>query len=102
MANELTKYLAHHIDRSQKTHAQIAQEVGFKTPNIISLIKTGRTKLPLERVPAMARALDTPVHTLADLAIKDRGQGLWEMIHECYVKPMLAESGQGSVESRPT
>jgi len=39
------------------TQAELAKAVGIKTPNFVSMIATGRSKLPIARVPAVADAL---------------------------------------------
>lgn len=43
---------------SRKSQKDVADEVGFPSKNVISIIKRGATKLPLDRVEAMAKALD--------------------------------------------
>lgn len=58
MSDSVASYLTNEIMRSRKTQKQIAREAGFPTPNILSMIKTGETKMPLARVPALAQALD--------------------------------------------
>lgn len=41
----------------QKSQREVADEVGFANRNMLSLIKSGQTKLSLDRVPAMAKSL---------------------------------------------
>jgi DNA-binding Xre family transcriptional regulator len=53
--------------RSQREIARIA---GFTQPNMVSMIKTGEAKLPLERVEKLAIALDCDPHHLAQLALE--------------------------------
>ena len=43
---------------ARKSQKDVADEVGFPSKNVISIIKRGSTKLPLDRVEAMAKALD--------------------------------------------
>jgi len=59
-------YLTNAIARSGKSNTQIAAEAGFALPNIISMIKTGKTPLPMARIPAMAKALSTDPNILLD------------------------------------
>lgn len=56
--------------RSTKNQARIASEAGFTSPNMMSLIKSGSTRLPLDRVPALARALDVDPARLLQLAVE--------------------------------
>ena len=60
--------LARYIDRrilelkAMKTQAQIAAEAGYPNPNMITMIKQGTSKVALDRVPALAKALDCTAH----------------------------------------
>lgn len=59
-ATRLAQFLSKRIDalRGTRNQAEIAKIVGYKTPNVITMLKTGATKLPIDRVPSMARALE--------------------------------------------
>ena len=50
-------YLTRLLEISEKSQRQIAEECGYPNPNIISMFKKGHTKVPVEKVPAMAKAL---------------------------------------------
>ena len=56
----LAKYIERRVLelKSKKSQLQIASEAGFPNPNMVTMIKTGTSKLALDRVPSMARALD--------------------------------------------
>lgn len=60
--------------KPKKSQGEIAAEAGFTNPNMVTLIKTGASKLPLDRVPAMARALDCDPKRLFFLALHQDGQ----------------------------
>lgn len=53
-----------------KSQAEIAAESGFVNPNMLSMIKTGSTRLPIDRVPALAQALEVDPRRLLQLAIE--------------------------------
>lgn len=57
----------------KKSQREIALEAGFVNPNIISMIKAGSSKLALDRVPAMAKALDVDPKYLFTLALEQAG-----------------------------
>ena len=69
----LARFITQRIDelRGVKTQREIAAEAGFKRPNIISMFKTGETQLPLERIPAFARALEADPAHIFRLAMQD-------------------------------
>jgi len=59
--------------RYKKSQKDIADSIGFENPNIISQMKRGKLKLALDRVPAMAKALECDPGMLFRLA--------WEQYH---------------------
>lgn len=56
--------------RPVKSQAYIAGEAGFTNPNMISMIKSGATRIPLDRVPALAKSLDVDPARLLQLALE--------------------------------
>lgn len=54
----VAEYLTFHINNSEKTQRQIALEIGYTKPNIITMFKQGSTKLPLDKVGPLAKALE--------------------------------------------
>ncbi|MTJ05841.1 MAG: helix-turn-helix transcriptional regulator [Sediminimonas qiaohouensis] len=44
--------------RPRKSQIEIATEAGFVSVNMLSMLKSGASKLPLDRVPSLARALE--------------------------------------------
>lgn len=67
----LQKFLSKRIQelQSRKSQLEIASEAGFNNANFISMLKSGRSKLALDRVPAMAKALDVDPAYLFRLAL---------------------------------
>ncbi|MCA0272242.1 MAG: XRE family transcriptional regulator [Proteobacteria bacterium] len=59
--------------QGKRTQAEIAAEAGFRTPNVVTMMKTGATKLPLDRVEALAKALETDPALLFRLALQQPG-----------------------------
>lgn len=59
--------------RPKKSQIEIATEAGFVNPNMLSLIKSGATKVPVDRVPALARALETDPRLLFLMALEQAG-----------------------------
>jgi hypothetical protein len=56
--------------RGRKSQATIAAEAGFRHANMLAMIKSGSSKLPLDRVPGLARALDCDAALLFRLALE--------------------------------
>lgn len=59
----VAKYISDQIDLCGKSQKEIAQEIGFDKPNVISMIKKGATKVPHVKIYKMAKALEVdPVY----------------------------------------
>lgn len=54
----VAEFLTKRIDASDKTQRELAEEIGFECPNMLSMLKSGSAKVPLNRVGAIAVALD--------------------------------------------
>lgn len=65
-------YISKRIDalRGRKTQKEIAEQAGYEHANNISMIKNGTSKLPLDRVPALAKSLECDVGELFAVALE--------------------------------
>lgn len=92
--HENTK-LARYVERrvlelkSTKSQLQIANEAGFPNPNMVSLIKNGSSKLALDRVPSMARALECdPAYLLRLTLEQQEGSTAAQALIEIFGTPV--------------
>lgn len=53
----------------RKTQAEIASEAGFANASMLSMLKSGKNKVPLDRVPSLAKALEVDPAYLMRLAL---------------------------------
>lgn len=53
--------LADAIEKSELTQREIADRIGFKNANIISILKTGEARVPLDRISAEVRDNDDQI-----------------------------------------
>ena len=83
-ANRLKKA----IDNSDLTQREIADRVGFKKSNIISMMKTGDTRVPLNRIPALAASLDIDEREFLMLAIEEYHPGVHEVLVDVLGLPL--------------
>lgn len=67
--DRLTTRITALIQASGKSQAQIAEEIGYPKGNIIAMFKMGVTKVPLNKVGPLAKALDTDPADLVRLAL---------------------------------
>jgi transcriptional regulator with XRE-family HTH domain len=56
-----------------KSQKEIASQAGYTNPNMITMLKQGNTKLALDRVAALARALEVDPRRLYLLALDQDG-----------------------------
>jgi hypothetical protein len=54
-----------------RSQTEIARRAGFKSANVLSMIKDGKTKLPPERVLSVAKALDCEPRKLAEMVVRE-------------------------------
>lgn len=68
---QVADFIAKHLDAvaPMKNQKQVAQEAGYPNSNIISMLKTGESKLALDRVLPLARALEAPADELFKLVV---------------------------------
>lgn len=76
MADKQLSRIARFIDKrvdelaSKKSQKEIAEQAGFPKPNIIVMFKQGTTKVPLDRVADLAKALEVEPGFLFSLALE--------------------------------
>lgn len=64
-ASTVAKYLSNKIESSGIKQSDLAHQIGYSKPNIITMFKQGLTKLPISKVKVTAEALNVdPVHLL--------------------------------------
>jgi hypothetical protein len=100
------------LELRPKTQADIASTAGFINANFISMLKTGTSKLALDRVPALAGALECDPALLMRLALEQTvGSTAALALQEILGTPVSANErlwlaeirdAAGSVDPRPT
>lgn len=71
-------YIASQIDISDKSQKDMARELGYDNPNIITMFKKGITKIPINKVPKFADVLGLDRLHLLRLATLEYSPELWE------------------------
>ena len=74
----------------RKTQAEIASEAGFANANMMTFLKNGRNKVPLDRVPSLAKALEVDPALLMRLALHQPvGATAAQAIVEIFGMPVI-------------
>lgn len=67
----LAEWLNANWDRlTDKTNEEVASEFGYARANIVSMWRTGKTRVPLKIVPKLARLLDVSVAQLMSMWVE--------------------------------
>jgi transcriptional regulator with XRE-family HTH domain len=85
-------YIADRLASIDKTQRQIAEECGFESPNIITMFKQGRMKLPLDRIGTLAKALDVDAAYLLRLAMQEYLPNTWAEVEDIFKSTILTEN----------
>lgn len=79
---KVANFLATLIDGSGKSRREIANAAGLGKPNMISMLKTGDTKLPLARLGSFAKAVGADPVALLKLCLQEYYPDVWEAINQ--------------------
>lgn len=80
----LAQYISAKIDLCGKSQIEIAAESRFANPNMITMIKQGRTPLPIQRLWALASSLEIDPLDLYIRKMEQDSPDIWEHI-ECNI-----------------
>ena len=82
----MARYLTTQIDAlaGQKTQREIAVEIGYEKPNMISMFKRGETKVPLDKIPLLAKALHVDPAHLFRMAMEQQWPGMKETVDTIF------------------
>jgi transcriptional regulator with XRE-family HTH domain len=82
------KLLADAIEASPLTQREIAMRAGFPNPNVLSMMKQGQSKVPLERIPVLAKALGVDQYTLLFVAMEEYHPEVWAILEAVFGLPL--------------
>ena len=80
--------LSNAIEASDLTQREIADGVGFRQANIISMLKSGETRVPLDRIPALAQTLGMNERDFLLTAIAEYHPGIHEVLVDILGLPL--------------
>lgn len=82
------EYLAKAIELSNKSQREIAQAAGYAKPNVLSMMKLGQTKIPIDKVPALARACGVDPSAFMRIVLREYLPETWAVINETVGEPL--------------
>jgi transcriptional regulator with XRE-family HTH domain len=81
----VAEFLTRAIKLSGKTQSEICADIGYSKPNIITMFKQGRTRVPLDKIGPLSRALGVDGR---DFFVKVLGEYMPETLRA--IKPFLS------------
>lgn len=87
-ASPKAKTLTKAIDASELIQREIADRIGMRNPNVISMMKQGIKRVPLNRIPALSETLEINVQTFLMTAIKEYHLGTHEVLVDVLGLPL--------------
>ena len=88
----VAEFIADRLAEIDKTQRQVAEECGFETPNVITLFKQGKTKVPLDRLGSLAKALNVDPAHLLRLAMQEYMPETWGSIEDILHSTVLTRN----------
>jgi hypothetical protein len=85
----VAEYIDMQIHICGKKQLEIAQESGFEKPNIVTMIKQGKTKLPLDKIGKFAKAIEVDPVFLYRLCMTEYFPDTWNEIQRVLNQPII-------------
>lgn len=76
----VAEFLTQAIELSGKTQREIAQEAGWEKPNVLSMMKQGITKVPIDRIPGLAKACGVDQALMVRIVMQEYMPEIWAVI----------------------
>lgn len=80
----LLEYLEFAFERSPKTRAEIAREMGYRNENVINMMLAGICRVPIDKVPSLASALNVETSHMMTLALEDYCPAILRAMEEAF------------------
>lgn len=94
----VAEYITHQIAASDVAQKDIAAALGYEKPNVITMIKQGKCKLPLNKVGPLAKVLNVdPVHLLR-MVMAEYMPDTWQSIQDLVGQSLVSKNELAIIE----
>ena len=76
----VAKYVEQQLALCDRPQKDVARDCGYENANVITMFKSGTTKVPLAKVPLLAKALGVDVVYLFRLVMSEYMPEAWEVM----------------------
>jgi hypothetical protein len=97
-SRSVSEYITWQIALCGKPQIDIAKEAGFDKPNIVTMIKQGKTKVPLNKIGSMAKALEIDPVFFFKMCVKEYMPDLMEIITAITNQPVITNNEMEFIE----
>jgi hypothetical protein len=100
----VAEYFSNQVAANQKTLAGLSADIGgAMQPNMLSMIRNGRVKIPLQHVGKVARALNIDPVFFMKMCLREYQPDMWIAVEETLAgQPMLTRNEQKFIEELRT
>lgn len=88
----VAEYISAQIHLCGKSQIDIARETGFEKPNVITMIKQGKTKLPMDKIGKFAKAIEVDPIYLFKMCMAEYWPDTAKELQKIFGQPMLTEN----------
>lgn len=82
--SKTANFLAFYLDLSPLSQKRVAELVGYKKANVLSMFKSGETPVPISKIPQFAKVLNIDPKKFMRVALNEYQPELLEAIEEVY------------------
>ena len=80
----VAKYIEQQLVLCDRPQKDVAADCGYENANVITMFKSGTTKVPVAKVPVLAKALGVDVVYLFRLVISEYMPEAWEVMETIF------------------
>lgn len=89
--SKVAQFITDQIEAKKLSQTKIATEIGYEKPNIITMFKQGKTKLPIDKACQMAESLKVDPIFLLEMCLEEYQPENWKALAPLIEKAMTQE-----------
>jgi transcriptional regulator with XRE-family HTH domain len=92
------EFISKAIEMSPLTQREIANKAGYDKPNVLSMMKNGITKIPIAKVPELARACGVDEKNMLRVVLQDYYPEVWAILSKNFEMELLTDEERRLVQ----
>lgn len=98
IAQPFHEYFTQRMAEAGVNNVEMAEALGYDRPNVISMIKKGAMRLPLNKIPTAARKLKIDPVFLLEKVLLETAPEIWSALREVIGDRLVTENEMGLLE----